>query len=38
MLFADGVIVTDNINKLLGPPPKEWIVNWQVPQTGSFPF
>ncbi len=38
MLFADGQIITDNINKLLGPPPKTWMVSWSALKTDDFPF
>ncbi len=38
MLFADGQIITDDINKLMGPPPRTWVVLWSTPQTDAFPF
>ncbi len=38
MLFSDGAIVTDDINKLLGPPARVWTVLWDVPKTEDFPF
>ncbi len=38
MLFADGVIITDNINKLLPNGSNNWVINFRAPITGQFPF